>query len=163
MVDTKVNTKLNLVVPKEIPAGLHDGKVLHGITMCPHCRMSYSTNDSDSVYTHTVYHNKLREYQKKYGIYCTKEEVASAVKGAYEIFDNYEDELYLMTAAEMLLLAKFSNYIIANLKINMEPRLEKYRYYAEWIVVNPEYFPESIYEKVKDTWCKDYKLNWAKD
>lgn len=172
-----------MVYPKPIGViSTIDRPSKHGVVVCPECGFTYNSSIPSEVKDHTVYHNKIALDVSRYSIYSSISIAEEAYCNAIDIFENSDDFDELMHAAGMLLLAKYSIYVIMNregafsldkmpkeevrklMKIynelndnkstgkNDEKIISKPEFYEEFIEWNADLFPESIYDSVYATW-----------
>lgn len=153
------NNPPKLIYPTRMSFKLHDYKdnYKRGYVTCPHCGITYNPNKKDSREFHNTQHLKLANTVNTTCIYSSIDISNAAIDTACRFFDMYDDYDTLMRAAHMLLLGCYSKFIIGNFEFMTSAKMEMDEYFAEYIAVNPEKFPESSYRSLLDMWV--YKTN----
>lgn len=154
--EVKSHTPPRIVYPTRMSLDLHAYKKDHesGYVTCTHCGITYNLNSNESREFHNIQHLKLANFINMNCIYSSMDTAKLAIDTACRFFDMYDDYDTLMRAAHMLLLGYYSRYVISNFQCRTSAKMTKDNYFAEYIAVNPEKFPESIYNSLVDMWVR---------
>lgn len=124
-----------------------------GNCRCNECDIGYNYFDADACIEHRTYHDALWRGTAIYGIYANYKVIDRAIDCAIEIMDDTSVPRFnRLRAVGMFLLAKYSKYYIANLRVNIQPKMNKDDYISEWVKVNKEEFPEDLLDEVIKIW-----------